>query len=102
MSKGRSAYISPEQEALLESADSMAPKKVEDKTKAPSYEGGLEVLVDSNNKRVRIRRCNMAAQTIVKEESEGILLKAILRAIQVIENDYKIMLENKGSWKFKI
>jgi hypothetical protein len=102
MSKGKSAYISPEQEILMESTEKAILTNQDDSKKASSYEGGLEVLVDSFNKRVRIRRCNMAPQTIVKEESEATLLKAILRVIEVTENDYKIMLKNKGSWKFKV
>lgn len=102
ISKGKSSYISPEQELIIESTENPIEPKQDDSKKVPSYEGGLEVLVDSISRRVRIRRCNMAPQTIVKEESEATLLKAILKVIQITENDYKIMLENKGSWKFKI
>ena len=43
-------------------------------------------------RRVRIRRCNMGPQTIVKEESEAILIKALLQGITVLENDYRILL----------
>ena len=63
-------------------------------------EGGLEVIVDESERRVRVRRCNMSSTTIIKEESETILLKAILRTIQTIDNDYRILMErNEGKYK---
>lgn len=63
-------------------------------------EGGLEVIVDESERRVRIRRCNMSSTTIIKEESETILLKAILQTIQTIDNDYRILMErNEGKYK---
>ena len=97
-------YLSPEAEKKLEeklnggagnavvtagSASSpSAPKK-----KAPKPEGGLEVIVESKPyRRVRIKRCNMGPDTVVKEESEAILLKNLIRGIEVLETDYKLML----------
>ena len=64
------------------------------KKAALKLEGGLEILVDElPYKRLRIRRCNMGRNTIVKEESEGMIVKTILNSIQVLENDYRIMLD---------
>ena len=34
----------------------------------------------------------MGAQTIVKGESEAVLLRAILKGIQVLENDYRVAI----------
>jgi hypothetical protein len=34
----------------------------------------------------------MTPQTVVKEESEALLLRAMLRGIEVLENDYRIAL----------
>ena len=60
----------------------------------------MEVIVDENERRVRIRRCNMNFATVVKEESEAILLKAILKTIQTIDNDYRILIErNNGKYR---
>jgi len=92
----KSGYISPEEElkqaaaAAVSTATSVekSPKK-----KVEQLEGGLEVVVDTTPyRRVRIRRCNMGPQTIVKEESEAILIKALLQGIAVLENDYRILL----------
>jgi hypothetical protein len=64
------------------------------KKKSPDFEGGLEIIVDeSPYRRVRIRRCNMNAMTIVKEESEALILKQLLRGLQALETDYRILLE---------
>jgi hypothetical protein len=63
------------------------------KVPALPLEGGLEIIVDEQPyRRVRIRRCYMGPQTIVKEESESIILKAIIRGIQALEKDYSKML----------
>ena len=43
-------------------------------------------------RRVRIKRCLMGPTTVVKEESEAILLKALTRGIVTLENDYRIMM----------
>lgn len=52
-------------------------------TKA-SKEGGVEILVEKTTDgsiRVRARRCNMDHKTIVKEMSEGVIVKNLSRAI---------------------
>ena len=60
----------------------------------------MEVIVDESERRGRIRRCNMSSTTVVEEESETILLKAILQTIQTIDNDYRILMErNEGKYK---
>ena len=89
-----SGYISPEAELLEETG---GVKILAPKLKKPlPLEGGLEIIVDTiPSNRVRIRRCNMGAQTVIKEESEKILLKAILRGIRILENDYRIISERK-------
>ena len=43
----------------------------------------------------------MSASTVVKEESEAMLLRAILKNIEVIENDYRILIE-RNAGKFKL
>ena len=107
-SKKRGGYVAPEMDEEI-----ISDKKIgrdvggndEDennkKKRLSKGEGGLEVIVDVQEKRVRIRRCNMNASTVVKEESEAILLRAILKNIEVIENDYRILMEGK-SGKFTI
>jgi hypothetical protein len=88
----KSGYMSPEEESKQAKAAAIVEEK-SPKKKVEQLEGGLEVIVDSKPyRRVRIRRCNMGAQTIVKEESEAILLKAFLQGIAVLENDYRILL----------
>ena len=99
-----SKYVAPEKDSEFskdkddtnkekEESNESSPKK--SKQKMNKGEGGLEVIVDENERRVRIRRCNMNSATIVKEESEAILLKAILKTIQTIDNDYRILMERK-------
>ena len=96
--KAPTGYLSPEQEAKLLKKDTEA-KALETKNKVIQQqqklklEGGLEVIIDDvPYKRVRIRRCNMGPQTVVKEESEGALIKMFRSAIQVLEQDYRILL----------
>ena len=102
----KSGYISPEEELKQASASSSSSSvssvsslstatsvEKSPKKKVEQLEGGLEVVVDTlPYRRVRIRRCNMGPQTIVKEESEAILIKALLQGITVLENDYRILL----------
>ena len=92
--KGKSNYVSPETELQVS-----GKKKSENRAvKLPNFEGGLEIIVDKAPlHRVRIRRCNMGPQTIVKEESEAIILNAILRGIKILENDYRILLSEKDT-----
>ena len=85
----KSGYISPEQEALMEmkSAGTTPPKS---ERKAPPPEGGLEVIVDTvPYRRVRIRRCNFGKETIVKEESEALILRSLTRGIAGLEKMYR-------------
>ena len=95
-SKRPSGYISPEAEKKMQqqqqedkndkSNNAVTPKK-------PKPEGGLEILVENSPyRRVRVKRCEMGPSTIVKEESEEILLKALSRCIADLEDDYKKML----------
>lgn len=96
-------YTSPEQEAALEkererakAVETSAAATPEKSKRKAALEGGLEVIVDSSPfRRVRIRRCNMGPTTIVKEESEAIILKALTRGISALEKDYKKMLTNR-------
>ena len=90
----KSGYISPEEEKrlarLAEGAAVAAPPV---KAKPPKLEGGLEIIVDERPyRRVRIRRCNMGPQTIVKEESEALVLKRVLQGIQALDNDFRVLL----------
>jgi hypothetical protein len=109
-------YISPEMEAKLEkqaaeaallaqqkelgiiskSATTTTSQDLLNKQKQAKMklEGGLEFLVDdSPYKRLRIRRCNMGPRTIVKEESEALIIKNVMSSIQTLEADYRIMLD---------
>ena len=92
-------YVSPEMEALFEKQKAGEDTVVAAKSKRkPTQEGGLEIIVDSSPyRRVRIRRCNMGPQTIVKEESEAIILKALQRGITSIEADYKKMIMSRDA-----
>lgn len=44
----------------------------------------------------------MGPQTVVKEESEATLLKAVIRSIETIENDYRMILSKKSSARYQI
>ena len=51
-------------------------------------EGGLEVIVDEYPyPRLRIRRCNIGPETIIKVESESIIIKLIEDNLQRLELD---------------
>ena len=91
----KSRYVSPEmEEKLSASVPEKTPSSATPKKKM-ALEGGLEIIVDSlPYRRVRIRRCNMGPQTIVKEESEALILKALLRGVAAIEKDYSKMLRS--------
>eukprot|EP01038_Epipyxis_sp_PR26KG_P013061 gene13061-17504_t len=92
----KSKYISPEMELRNEKIASQAmSNKIETKVKISpiKLEGGLEIIVENEPYlRVRIKRCNMGPQTIVKEESEKLILKKIVDGIKVLDNDYKILM----------
>jgi hypothetical protein len=116
----KTGYISPEEEAQEEarqeaismditttprimSATEIAAKRKANQTnskkksKGPS-EGGLEVIVESKPwARVRVRRCDMDRDSIPKEESEGIILKALESVIRGLEKDYQIRLKQQSS-----
>lgn len=97
-------YMSPEVENKL-ARDAKAQteaRAAETKKRADALklEGGLEFFVDElPYKRVRIRRCCMGPRTIVKEESEALILKAVLNGIAILENDYRILLSSDISNK---
>jgi hypothetical protein len=60
-------------------------------------EGGLEIILDEiPYKRVRIRRCNMGTDTVVKEESEKIILNAIIFGINQLEAFYFKMMNDES------
>jgi acetoin utilization deacetylase AcuC-like enzyme len=97
------AYMSPEKEKEeeerlekeknIQAAVEEEKKSVVKKSGLQKLEGGLEMIVESYPyRRIRIKRCLMGAQTIVKEESEPLLLRSVLKGIQVLENDYRIAL----------
>jgi hypothetical protein len=94
-------YLSPEMEKEEEERVEKEKKVTEEaqksvvtkKSGSQKLEGPLEIIVESEPyRRVRVRRCLMGAQTIVKEESEAVLLRAILKGIQVLENDYRVAI----------
>jgi hypothetical protein len=96
--KRQGVYQSPEEEKQEEGKASQrgTPKNVQTK-KAQKPEGGLEVFVDSvPYKRIRIKRCNMGSGTIVKVESEAMILREITDGIRVLENDYRLLLQEKA------
>jgi len=92
-------YMSPEVEAKLardmKAQTETRAAEIKKKTDALKLEGGLEFFVDElPYKRVRIRRCCMSPRTIVKEESEALILKAVLNGVAVLENDYRILMNS--------
>jgi hypothetical protein len=90
--KQTKGYLSPEQEAKLEAQATGAPAPVKSK-KPAALEGGLEVIVETSPyRRVRVKRCLMGPATVVKEESEAIILKALTKGIQTLEKDYRVMM----------
>jgi hypothetical protein len=67
--------------------DSASTKEIPERSAARgALEGGLEILVEETPyPRVRVRRCLMGKQTVVKEESERVLLRAVERCVAVLE-----------------
>jgi len=107
--KSISGYMSPEAEAAEEEAAaakaslntvSAAGANVKSKKLQNKLEGGLEIIVDSQPyRRVRIKRCNMGPQTVVKEESEALILKALLLGIRSLEREFKASMMTMASTK---
>ncbi|KAJ1439702.1 hypothetical protein B484DRAFT_443825 [Ochromonadaceae sp. CCMP2298] len=105
MAKGGNAvqktgYMSPEEEKAEEKAlerkqalEKGVPAPTVSASTKKAKEGGLEVLLEETPyARVRIRRCNMGPKTVLKVESEDILLKALTMGLNQLEADYRIML----------
>jgi hypothetical protein len=80
-------YKSASEEKLEEkerSGGGTVKKSSKPLTTKTSKEGGVEVLVEKTTDgsiRVRARRCNMDHKTIVKEMSEGVIVKNLSRAV---------------------
>ena len=90
-SSKKSLYVSPEREAALQE-DEKAKSAPQRKKKAEPPEGGLEIIVDTlPYRRVRVRRCNMSMATIVKEESERIIMREVTRVVSTLENDSRLV-----------
>ena len=117
LSQGKSGYISPEEEAKLEAmsmttdtsprimsasemaakrrANAAANKNIKGKAKK-SNDGGLEILVDDvPYPRVRVRRVAMNRDSIPKEESESIILQAVITVVRALEKDYRTLLKQQ-------
>jgi hypothetical protein len=67
--------------------DSASTKEIPERSAGRgALEGGLEILVEERPyPRVRVRRCLMGKQTVVKEESERVLLRAVERCVVLLE-----------------
>jgi hypothetical protein len=62
------------------------------KKKKDPLEGGLDIILESSPyPRIRIRRCLLGPGTIIKEESEKVILELVEQAIDVWENDYRLL-----------
>lgn len=100
----KSKYMSPEQEMKEEKAAASAkqatpsPSPSPKKKRAAGLEGGIEVVVDTAPYlRVRIKRCNMGPETIVKEESEKIILQKLTRGIVSLDEEYRTVSQRLSS-----
>lgn len=90
-------YIPPEKDKNPFDTDEDSLKTIKSKSKPKMLEGGIEVYIDDVPvPRIRIRRCNMGPETIVKEESENIIVKSIVNSIKVLENDIKILKQDSA------
>jgi hypothetical protein len=70
-----------EEEAMERGEEEEKPKK-----KKGVKEGGVEILVEklaTDEVRVRVRRCNMDEDTVIKEMSEETILEELKKAIDV-------------------
>mmetsp|Transcript_5716 Transcript_5716/g.8423 ORF Transcript_5716/g.8423 Transcript_5716/m.8423 type:complete len:669 (+) Transcript_5716:164-2170(+) len=80
------AYMSADEERAAERERSGGASSSTPSKKKPKKEGGVEVLVEktmSGELRVRARRCDMADDTILKELSEGVILKKLEKGVNV-------------------
>lgn len=110
----KSRYVSPEEEARMQVVSMDADARPvsttivgQDKTvskedgscdrktvKNALTEGGLDILVETRPYvRIRVKRCLMGPKTIVKEESERLLLDLLQRMIGTLENDVRILFK---------
>lgn len=88
-----SKYISPEKDIdPISIEDDTTVKSNVSNRKSNKLEGGLQIFVDSEPyARVRIRRCNIGADTVVKVESEALIIKYIISALRSLENDLRLL-----------
>lgn len=98
----KSGYISPEEELRL-TAMSMDDSLIADtsaktvtnsgKKVAPEpLEGGLDIIIEAKPfPRIRVRRCLMGVKTVVKIESEKIILDLLQKEVNRLEADYRIL-----------
>lgn len=92
-----SGYLSPEDEEKLANSSKNIASTTPNKKTDKKLEGGLEILIDETpHRRVRIRRCNMGPQTVVKVESEALILKALINGVLQMDNDYRILMSATG------
>jgi hypothetical protein len=97
----KNGYLSPEQEKKLAMEEAKAKdmeSKEEDKKKKKKEqpEGGLEVFLENSPYlRIRVRRCNMGPNTVVKEESEKYILTKLERMCVGLDNDKRIVQGKK-------
>jgi hypothetical protein len=78
-----------------EKAKAEAEAKTQPSRSRLAPEGGLEILLEEQPyARVRVRRCNMGPKTIVKEESEAIIMRALTTGLNQLENDYRVLLKD--------
>ncbi len=98
----KSKYVSPEEERRLEllakqkeeEEEKGGGRRLEDRKndKKVSYDGGLDIIVESEPYyRIRIRRCLIQKSTVIKEESERIIVHELKRLLTRLENDYRIL-----------
>eukprot|EP01040_Poterioochromonas_malhamensis_P009700 gene9700-10537_t len=97
----KSKYVSPEEERRLEllakqkeEEEKGGGRPLEDRKngKKVAYDGGLDIIVESEPYyRIRIKRCLIQKSTVIKEESERIIVHEIKRLLTRLENDYRIL-----------
>jgi len=90
----KSTFVSFKEEKAMEKArekgDEDDKMKIKGKATGKDMEGGLEFVVeDSPSPRIRVKRCNMAEGTVVKETSEGIILASIDKDLKAWASENK-------------